>query len=162
MMKTVQTVTILLASALLAFACSTSSSDPTPTSDAGTQPPGDEDASTSSSSSGGTGKDAGPATCGAAASRDACLECCGGVSPDGAAAYQIATLQCMCKEGNCLTECTATFCAEEAKSADATCNSCMTSKKGNCAAELTEKCSADPGCVAFKSCLDQAACDQKN
>jgi len=100
--------------------------------------------------------------CGAEPTQTACVTCCSNKHEDGAGVYFVALIDCMCLADNCAKDCAATICDPNSpKNPDAACNTCITSKNAACAASTKATCTADPGCVAFDTCVGQSSCPAK-
>ncbi len=168
-MKTASITVAFVASTLLAIACTTTTTTTSSSSSSGSSgTDGGKDAgkSSSSSSSGSTDEeDSGTSTGGTCADEStlqACANCCASEYPKGAAAYQKAIFDCLCKPANCETECSATACAATPKDPDQACNTCLDTKQDSCQQEFSDSCSASSDCVDFAKCLQDNECAKKN
>lgn len=159
---------IVFAFALLALACTTTTTttSTTPPTDAGTSDGGSstKDAAASTKDAGSSSKgdqdaDTSDSTCGDTTDHWSCFSCCADEHPTGNDVYQAAIFGCYCKDENCKTECSSTFCASNPNLPDATCSSCL--DLHNCGAEIIGKCNADTDCVAFSKCRIDSGCDKK-
>lgn len=100
--------------------------------------------------------------CSGEATQTACVSCCSKAHQDGAGAYLVATIDCMCQPTNCEKDCAATLCnADNPKAPDATCTTCVNGKNGACAPSIKSACTADPNCVAFDACVGESSCTAK-
>jgi hypothetical protein len=160
--------TALFAFALLAFACTTTTTAPDETADAVRKSNGGKaDASTSDSSTSGDGgeaKDAGPPpapSCEAETDQQACLRCCAKAQSAGYAFYQAAAQECACDPANCKQECADTACLATPDVPSDECQTCLEGIQETCAEFVASKCKADPGCVAYEQCAVASGCDQK-
>lgn len=100
--------------------------------------------------------------CSGEATQTACVSCCSKAHQDGASAYLVATIDCMCLPANCEKDCAATLCnAANPKAPDATCTTCVNGKNGACAQSIKSACTADPDCVAFDACVGESSCATK-
>lgn len=100
--------------------------------------------------------------CSGETTQSACISCCSKAHQDGAGAYLVATIDCMCLPANCEKDCAATLCnADNPKSPDATCTTCVNGKNGACAQSIKSACTADPDCVAFDACVGESSCASK-
>jgi len=106
--------------------------------------------------------DAATGQCSGEATQTACVQCCSTAHQDGAGAYLVATIDCMCLPANCETECAATLCnADNPKNPDTKCGACVQGKNGACAQAIKTACTADPECVAFDACVGESSCTAK-
>ena len=100
--------------------------------------------------------------CSGEATQTACVSCCSKAHQDGAGAYLVATIDCMCLPANCEKDCATTLCnADNPKNPDATCATCVNAKNGACAQSIKNACTADPNCVAFDACVGESSCTAK-
>jgi hypothetical protein len=100
--------------------------------------------------------------CSSSATQTACVQCCSTAHQDGAGAYLVATIDCMCVPANCSKECAATLCnADNPKGPDAECSTCLQAKNSACAPSIKSACTADPQCVAFDACIGGSDCTTK-
>jgi hypothetical protein len=103
-----------------------------------------------------------PGECAGEATQTACVTCCSTKYQDGAGAYLVALIDCMCTADNCAKDCAASLCIPDApKAADPACASCLNAKNSVCAPTVTTACKADPNCVAFDACVSQSRCAAK-
>lgn len=161
-------VFVLTCVAAFVVACSSTTTTPaTGLRDASTGEggAGGTDASTSGDG-GGTPRDAGsdgPAAgaCASEASRNGCITCCSNFHQDGAAAFLLATIDCLCDASRCKTDCATTLCATDLKDPDARCNQCATDKDAECKGPVAAACAASPECVAFDKCVGDSGCAGK-
>ncbi len=106
--------------------------------------------------------DASTGECSGEATQTACVSCCSKAHQDGAGAYLVATIDCMCMTANCEKDCADTLCnADNPKNPDATCTACVSAKNGACAQAIKSACTADPDCVAFDACVGESSCASK-
>ena len=97
--------------------------------------------------------------CSSSVTQTACVQCCSTAHQDGAGAYLVATIDCMCLPANCEKDCAATLCnADNPKNPDATCSTCVQGKNSACAPSIKNACTADPNCVAFDACVGASDC----
>jgi hypothetical protein len=100
--------------------------------------------------------------CSSEATSTSCVSCCSKAHQDGAGAYLVATIDCMCLPANCAKECAATICnADNPKNPDAACSTCVTAKQNACAQSIKSACTADPACVEFDACVGASECTTK-
>ncbi len=100
--------------------------------------------------------------CSSSATQTACVTCCSNAHQDGAGAYLVATIDCMCLPANCATECATTLCnADNPKGPDAKCTTCVNGKNAACAPAIKTACTADPECIAFDGCIGGSSCTSK-
>jgi hypothetical protein len=103
-----------------------------------------------------------PGECAGEATQTACVTCCSTKYQDGAGAYLVALIDCMCTADNCAKDCAASLCIPDApKAADPACATCLDAKNSACAPTVTTACKADPNCVAFDACVGQSRCATK-
>jgi hypothetical protein len=100
--------------------------------------------------------------CAGEATQSACVSCCSKAHQDGAGAYLVATIDCMCLPANCETECATTLCnADNPKNPDSKCATCVNGKNAACAMSIKSACTAAPNCVAFDACIGDSGCTGK-
>ena len=100
--------------------------------------------------------------CSGEATQSACISCCSKAHQDGAGAYRVATIDCMCLAAKCEKDCGATLCnANNPKAPDAACTTCVNGKNGACSQSIKSACTADPDCVAFDTCVGESSCAAK-
>jgi hypothetical protein len=106
--------------------------------------------------------DAPTGECSSSTTQTACVQCCSTAHQDGAGAYLVATIDCMCLPANCAKDCAASLClADTPKNPDAACSTCVTAKNNACAPSIKSACTADPNCVAFDACVGASECTTK-
>ena len=105
--------------------------------------------------------DAPTGECSGEATQTSCVSCCSKAHQDGAGAYLVATIDCMCLPANCEKECSATICNANPKSPDAECSTCLSAKNNACAQAVKTACTADPSCVEFDACVGASECTTK-
>lgn len=100
--------------------------------------------------------------CSSSPTQTSCVSCCSKAHQDGAGAYLLATIDCMCVEEKCAKECEATLCnTDTPKNPDAECSSCVSAKNAQCAQAVKAACTAEPDCVAFDACVSASDCTIK-
>jgi hypothetical protein len=168
-MDTARISALALALAALA-ACSASKgtalTDPAPAaSDAGTDASSTKDSATTTvdpPAKDASVPDAPTGECSSSATQTACVQCCSTAHQDGAGAYLVATIDCMCLPANCEKDCATSLClADNPKNPDAACTACVTAKNNACAPSIKAACTADPECVAFDACVGASECNTK-
>jgi hypothetical protein len=106
--------------------------------------------------------DAPTGECSSSTTQTACVQCCSTAHQDGAGAYLVATIDCMCLPENCAKDCATSLCLADApKNPDAACSTCVTAKNAACAPSIKSACTADPNCVAFDACVGASECTTK-
>jgi len=106
--------------------------------------------------------DAPTGECSSSTTQTACVQCCSTAHQDGAGAYLVATIDCMCLPANCEKECATTLCnADNPKNPDTKCATCVQGKNNTCAPSIKSACTADPNCVAFDACVGASDCTTK-
>lgn len=107
--------------------------------------------------------DAPTGECSSETTQTSCVACCSGKHEDGAAAYFIAVIDCMCLQANCAKSCEKTLCEpNNPKKADAECEACLTAKNSACAPSIKTTCTGDPNCLAFDACVGDSSCPSKS
>ncbi|MCA9588590.1 MAG: hypothetical protein KC657_24905 [Myxococcales bacterium] len=99
--------------------------------------------------------------CSAEPSRDGCIKCCSNFHQDGAAAFLLATIDCLCDATRCKADCADTLCATDLKDPDARCTQCANDKDAECKGPVAGACAAEPECVAFDKCVGDSSCANK-
>lgn len=163
-MKIASITTAMVASALLAFACTTTTEPATDSETKADAGSGSTDESTDESTDAGSdartvarsdaGSDAGSSVaCADETYLETCEQCCGKDNPKGYQDYNNAFATCVCKPENCASECAATICASPDNAPDNACADCYTASRvlTPCAVQL-EACKESPDCVAFEQC----------
>jgi hypothetical protein len=103
-----------------------------------------------------------PGECAGEVTQTACVTCCSEKYQDGAGAYLVALIDCMCTADNCAKDCAASLCIPDApKAADPACATCLDAKNSVCAPTVTTACKADPSCMAFDACVSKSRCAAK-
>ncbi len=157
---------------LVVAACSSSAKDAVATLDAAPAPVTPDDATSPADAAEDSGqakpaKDATvdappPGECEAETTQAACFTCCTNKHGDGAGAYFLAVIDCMCVPGKCEAACAATLCdPDNPTKADGPCEACLTTYNSACSADIQADCTMDPECVAFDKCNGESHCPGK-
>lgn len=109
--------------------------------------------------SGDASPDAQAGECSSEATQTKCITCCSTKHEDGATAYLVAALECMCQASNCAKDCAQTLCEPTTpKDADPLCQACLKAKDSACGPAIKAACTADPTCLAFDACVGSSGC----
>jgi hypothetical protein len=151
------------------------STDPTPTK---TTAPKRDAGSAQPSSGGGSGSGAAPSpapsggpeagtpaptnACGAAASQDACFQCCETANPNALPVLDQAWGDCQCDvPGTCAGVCGLQFCGGQPTTLGSSCDNCLAANDQSCGTKAETKCAADSKCKPYLTCTTDAKCASK-